>query len=419
MKHRPGILLAIILLVCPGYGFELCTDPNTGRRSELSVVGKWTTLASYAPDDPQLYPERDSLDQFLRLRLGLNSQWREDLHTEFAYEQRVRWLSNGSVASSGLLPVGGQTHYRIAPLDWQIAKHTNKATYRHEIDRALVDVRQPWGNVVFGRQAVGLGRGALFSAVDMFAAVSPLEVDGEWRRGVDAARVEYRVSDTSSIELLGVFDASWDESALLGRLRGYVGEIDADLILGKRAKDDMVAGVLSSTVQDAEVHVELAFFRTPEAQPDGGFAGNDHHVLRSVVGASYTFDIGSGLTVLGEYHTNGFGVQNAADISKRLLDPTFQNRVLRGDMQVLSRQAAALQLGYACNDSSNAALVVLQAPEDGSGLLTPSLTYDIGASGRIITSVYIPWGDEPRNGQIQSVYGGTPLSLFIQAAIYK
>ena len=62
---------------------------------------------------------------------------------------------------------------------------------------------------------------------------------------------------------------------------------------------------------------------------------------------------------------------------------------------------------------------MLQSPTDGSGLLAPSLVWDIGDTGRILTSVYVPWGDEPMTGQLQSEYGGTPLSLFVQGAWYR
>ncbi len=93
-------------------------------------------------------------------------------------------------------------------------------------------------------------------------------------------------------------------------------------------------------------------------------------------------------------------------------------RVARGDMQILSQQALALQASYPLDLTVNGALLVLLSPEDHSGVVTPSLVFDIGQSGRLITSAYIPWGPESRMGQLQSEYGNTPLSLFVQTAWY-
>ena len=68
---------------------------------------------------------------------------------------------------------------------------------------------------------------------------------------------------------------SLDASSFVGRVRGYVGNVDGELIFGKRYKDVLYAATASSPVYDAEVHGEIAFFNTPEASPDGGVFGKD------------------------------------------------------------------------------------------------------------------------------------------------
>ena len=384
----------------------------------MDLAGKWTTLASHAPDDPILYPERDSLAQFLRLRLGLDCHWQEGVDSRIAYEQRAHWYSDATAGSANLLANGAPPPYRITGLDWQIDDHTDKSAYHHEIDRGFVMIQRPWGNVSVGRQAIGLGRGVLFSAVDMFSPFSPVEVDREWRRGVDAARLEYTLTDTSSAELLGVFGETWEQSALLARIRGYVGAVDGEFLLGKRANDTLFGASASASVGDAEVHAELSVIDTPEQQTHD-FLGNDHQAMMAVLGSSYTFDLGNGLTVLGEYLYNGLGVKHATDLNMRLLDPNFQERVLRGDMQVVSQQALALNLSYPVDPSVGASLLLLQNPVDASGLAIPNLSWDINADTRLLASVYLPWGEESSNGQLQSAYGNTPLSLFIQVGVYR
>ena len=243
-------------------------------------------------------------------------------------------------------------------------------------------------------------------------------MDREWRRAVDAFRAEYRLSATSSAECVAAFGETWEQSALLGRLRGYLGDVDGSLIFGKRGEDFMVGSAFSAVVGDAEVHGELAVFDTPEAQADGTLWGGGHLATKAVVGSSYTFDIGKGLTLLGEYHYSDFGVEDAEDILVRLQDRDFQRRFLRGDTQILGRHAVAAQLGYSFSDAVNGSFLVLTNPTDGSGVISPSLKWDLDENVTLLGNIFVPWGDEPSGGQFHSEYGATSTSLFLQAAIY-
>ena len=401
----------------PAPAVELWSNEDGGS-GELDVAGKVTSLASKAPSDPILYPNGFSRTTLARLRLGLDVRHSDWMDSELAYEQRARWIDGVSaLGGGGVLAGEAEAPYRIAQLDWQITADDD-FVYRHEIDRGLVALHPEWGDVTVGRQAIGLGRGVLFSAVDVFNPFSPLEVDREWRRGVDAFRAEYRLSTTSSAECIAAFGQTWDQSALLGRFRGYFGDIDGSLIVGKRAEDFMVGTAFSAIVGQAEVHGELAVFDTPEAQPDGTLWGGDHLATKAVLGSSYTFNIGNGLTVQGEYHYSDFGVEEAEDVLARLTDRDFQRRYLRGDTQILSRHALAAQVSYPFNEAVNGGLLVLGCPTDGSGVLSPSLRLDLDRNITLTTNAFIPWGDEPKNGQFQSIYGASPASLFIQAAIY-
>ncbi len=390
-----------------------------GGGGTLSIAGKATSLASSPPSDPVLFPDGFSRTELARLRLGLSVQHSDWMDSELAYEERARWLSDagGMGVGGAFLSSEGRAPFRITQLDWEITAD-DRSAYRHEIDRGLVALHPEWGDVTIGRQAIGLGRGTLFSAVDVFSPFSPLEVDREWRRGVDAVRAEYRLSTTTSAECIAAFGESWEQSALLGRLRGYLGDIDGSLIFGQRAEDFMVGTAFSAIAWEAEVHGEFAVFDTPETQPDGTLWGGDHLASKIVLGSSYTFDIGGGLTLLGEYHYSDFGVEDAEDAVARFQDPDFVQRYLRGDTQILGRQAIAAQLSYPFNEAVNGAFLVLTNPTDGSGVLSPSLRIDLDRHITILTNVFVPWGDEPEMGQLQSEHGATAPSLFVQAAVY-
>ena len=388
--------------------------------ADLDYALKFTALGSRAPEDELLYPDRSSAVGLARVRFNLTGEYGELLNAELAYEHYGRFVTDdaGELAGAGILPSQAEAPYRASQWDWEIDGDDAEWSWRHEIDRAFVAVHPAWGEVAVGRQAIGLGRGALFGAIDIFAPFSPTEVDREWRRGVDAGRLEYRVSDTASAEVMGAFGEESDESAVLGRVRGYWGDVDAELVAGRRGEDDMYGGSLSAAVGDSEVHAEAALFETPEDQPDGGLFGESNIVGKAVVGASYTFDVGDGLTVLGEYHYSGFGMDDIESAATQFTNDVFLTRYMRGDTQILGRHALAVQITYPFVETVTGSMLVMQSPEDGSGLAAPSLVWDAAASTSVVLSGLVPWGDEPVGGELRSEYGGTPASLTLQLSVY-
>lgn len=400
--------------------FELWSGEDGVQRTDLDITGKWSTLYSRSPDDKFLYPDRTMWTQLYRIRAELNTMHNDWINSELAYEHRATWYSDSPGALSGgiFLPLQADAPYRITQLDWKITEHDDRFSYHHEIDRMLLAFHPEWGQAVVGRQAIGLGRGVMFGAIDIFSPFNPLEIDRQWRRGVDAVRVEYQTSDTTSVEVIMALDENWDESALIGRLRGYVGNIDGELIFGKRGRDDMIGAATSAAVGDAEVHLEGALFDTPEEQPHGGTFGDEHLVVKAVAGASYTFDIGNGLTVLGEYHYSGFGMKDISEAPLYFLNPEYRERYLRGDTQILSREALGYNLSYSFNETTAGAFMVIHDPSDGSGVVSPSVNLDLADNVSLTGNIFIPWGDEPSNGQLKSTYGGTPLSVYFQLSMY-
>lgn len=414
-------LMALLLSPHVVHAAVLWEDEEVQRKLELITALKWTSLLSHAPEDQALFPERDTATGLFRARFDLKYSQTPFLDANFAYEHRMVGQTAPDTAGIGgaILPAGARSFFRLNKLDWQIKRSGETFQWRHEIDRALVSLHPGWGEVTVGRQAIGLGRGRLFSAVDMFSPFSPTEVDREWRRGVDAVRAEYRLSDKTSVEGMGVFGRSWNESAMLVRVRGYMGRIDGELIFGKRGEDVLIGLATSAAVSGAEVHAEAALFDVPEKQPDGGIFGNDRLVAKAIIGGSYTFGIGNGLTLLGEYHYSGFGIEDACDALRILAtDKILQERFLRGDTQTLGRHNLGLQASYPVSETVSAAFLTLISARDGSGLFSPSVVWDVRRNVTLLASAFAPWGARPSGGILNSEYGGSPWSLFLQMNVY-
>ncbi len=401
------VALSVLLLCLRAGAVEIWTSDDGERFINLTTALKATTVD----------PEGGGSTNLWRFRLDADAKLSEQLKLELAYEHRARSVPSDGGQGLVVLPPDADAPFRLSQGDAVISEEDD-FLYRHELDRALAALHFDGLEVTVGRQAVGWGRGVVFSAVDVFSPFSPLEVDRDWRKGVDAVRIEMRLADTYSFEVVGAFGEHWDESALLGRLRGYSGAVDGELIFGKRAEDDMYAGTISASVGDAEVHGELAFFDTPEEFDDGGLFGDDDLVAKAVLGASYTFDIGSGLTLWAEYHYSGFGTDEMDEVALRFLDEDYLERFLRGDMQMIGKRAVAFQSAYELDDSWSASLLWLFNPDDESGVVSPGLSCSVSDETSILISAHFPYGREAdRLGIPRTEYGDGPASVFLQVSV--
>lgn len=409
----------------------LWSSSDEEHRLELSTSLKGSWLYSRYPVSSLaavMLPvsERDSALAFWRLRLMFAGRHGSRITSEIAYENRIRDVVNGAwqvAGSSGVLPSEASAPYRISQLDEPVTVRSNVFSHRHELDRAYVAVHSPHGDYTVGRQAIGLGRGVLFGAVDIFAPFSPLEVDREWRRGIDAVHAEYDLSEACSIGLIGAFGDTSADSAYLARIRGYRGDYDAELVFGRRCRDYLYGMTVSAVVADAELHCEVAAFDTPGTEAlEGGLFGSDRYVGKIVVGGSYTFDLGSdvggGLYTLLEYHFSGFGTQRIEQVAQRLLDPAYRTRYLRGDSQITGQEAVALQMSLGIDPERTAGLLIMSSPNDGSGIVSPSLSWNYTDNVTLVATVYFPFGYEPAAGVTMSEYGAAPESFFLQIRMY-
>ena len=426
LRKIKGLLFTLTLGMCllvsihTARAIELWSSIGGDRYYSLDAALKWTSLLSHAPEDTALYPERWSAATLWRMRLSFGAQPTSWLNAEIAYEQRARTVSehSGEGGGSGVLLSGGRAPYRIWQLDEPLVEIGSTFSYRHELDRAFAAMVIGRTEITVGRQAVGWGRGVLFGAVDIFAPFSPLESDRDWRRGIDAVRANVPLTDTISLDAVAAVGESLDASSFVGRVRGYVGNVDGELIFGKRYKDVLYAATASSPVYDAELHGEIAFFNTPEACLDGGTLGKDDLIAKAVIGGSYSLDMAGELLVLAEYHFSGFGVREIEEAETCLDDEAFQERYLRGDSQILGRHACAVQASYGIAGVTPLNISWIFSPLDGSGVLTSSVSWIFSDNVTLVANAYFPYGAEPEDGQIKSEYGGTPVSGLVQIRFY-
>lgn len=355
-----------------------------------------------------------------RLRLEPHYSSGETLSALAAYEQKLSLASAhlDSTSTALLLSTPSATlPFRVEPLSGPLASEQN-LSWVHELDRLQAAWHLSFAELTVGRQAVGWGRGAIFGAADVFAPFAPLEVDREWRAGVDAARGDFRLGPHASVEAVGAFGPRLDESAFAARVRGFGGNIDAELLGGRRFRDYLFGGTSSVALAGAELHLELVFFHLPSPWPDAGLFGSSRWAPKALLGGSYSFPVGSGLRALLEYQYSGFGLTDIHALPDRLADAAFRERAERGDFQTWGRHGLAASLGYDLSLTASLALAALVDPADGSGLVAPSLTWDLGENASLLFSLYAPWGRAPQGGLPESQFGAVPVTGLVQLRLY-
>ncbi len=417
---RSSTAALFCLLSTPAAAVEIGSSGDGDQSWTLNTALKWTSLISRAPSDVALYPEPWSSASLWRGRLTLGAQTTSNVHLETAYEHRLRTVSDGAGASggSGILAPEIRAPYRIWQIDDALVTGGQSLSYRHGLDRAVLVAPIGSAELEIGRQALGWGRGLLFGAVDIFAPFTPLESDREWRRGVDAVRISMPLTNLVALETVAAFGEDIDRSAFVARLHGYVGDVDGELLIGRRRQDLFLGTAISASLMDAELHGELAAFNTEEALRHGATFGRDDVTLKAVIGGSYGWDTSGGTMLIGEYHFSGFGVDEVEEVTLLLLDPQYRERFLLGDTQVLGRHAAAIQLSRGLGSELPSTLGWILSPADGSGVLTGVLSWIFSDNLTLTANLYLPYGAEPENGILRSEYGGVPASGLLQINFY-
>ena len=264
-----------------------------------------------------------------------------------------------------------------------------------------------------------MGRGVLFGAVDLFAPFSPLEADREWRRGIDAARAEVRLSDRFSVDAVAALGESLGTSALAARVRGYAGDVDGELRRRlARPGSPSRARRRSAAVGGAELHGELcAFFaRDPlRAAARGGTSGSPRRRSSEGLTGSPSGAASSGSP---STTTRGSAPGRHGTSSRCSQGARSRERLARGDTQLLGRHAVALLGTLELTNELATQALVLVSPSDGSGVLAPAATYTLSDAASVNATLYVPWGAKPEGLTLRSEYGATPLSFFVQVRLY-
>jgi len=252
----------------------------------------------------------------------------------------------------------------------------------HDVDRLAVTVYTPAADVTVGRQAISWGTARLFPVADLWAQFSPYELDTEQKPGVDAVRA--LAYPTADLELDAVVADRGARDEISAGVRATLGLPSADVYLagGRLWNEALAIAGVSWLLESVKLRAE-------------GAAGRDLDRdrwldPRITVGADW---IRGRVTLSGELHFNGAGADDPSGYLEQLGSETFA----RGESYYLGRFYAGVSAAWTLDRAERLLLggSALVNVEDGSGALSPVLTWDLGQATTVSLGGLLTVGETP------------------------
>lgn len=246
--------------------------------------------------------------------------------------------------------------------------------WRHLIYRAYLTYSADRLNFMLGRQRVAWGQTRIWNPTDLFNPISPLQIEGDQRVGVDALNLEYSFGALSSVNAVYAPGAKDDETSVAARLRTNMAGYDLSVMLGEFREDSVVGFDFAGSIGNSGFRGE-ATLTDPE---DGG------DFTRFVLSWDYNFP--STLYVLVEYLHNGGDLGEGAtrgDLAR-----------FTGEIVTKNRNFIALALGYELTPLIRPELYTIYDMDGGGLFLGPGVRYNVLTDLDWITGVQIFPGDD-------------------------
>ncbi len=259
--------------------------------------------------DIALYPENSGAMHSARVRLATDLYFRE-ARLSLEHELSFDVVTSGLEGDMGIGGFGTTTAGR--PRLWDIDDVEGSGlTLTNNLDRLWFYVPIGPVDLRVGRQAISWGSAWFWKPTDRFSPFSPMDIDPDVKRGVDAVRAEIFFGRATSLDLVATFERHADTDRELWvhggmRFRTNVGRYDLAVSAARfqfTKEANYMGGIeFTGELGDVGFRGEAAF---------NWFDESEEWDVEAVLGADYHFSCG--LTLAGEFFYNGFGTGDPDD----------------------------------------------------------------------------------------------------------
>ncbi len=308
----------------------------------------------------------------------------------------------------------------------------DKVRAASRLDRMNIKVAFPWLDITLGRQAVTFGKTYFWNPLDVFLSFKSIQMDRDYKTGVDGIRVDLPLGLYSGVNLLYVAgkeinfedsfartqmdtNISWYGSSLFARYFTKLKDWDLSFQAGKIYGGYHAGGGTTGELGPLDFRLEAAYFFSlkqialPDPLPD--LLLEDY--LTAVLGIGHRFE--NGLLVEIEVFLNGRA--QTEYLESALL------RLVHGSNDHLSTRLLGAMLSYDLLPIVNSRLVWIYSLSDRSSLFQPSLSISLTDESDLILGGNICLGEKPYLSQnlyprILSEFGTYPDILYLEYKIY-
>jgi len=292
-------------------------------------------------------------------------------------------------------------------LDWTV-RESGSLLWRHEFDRLNVRLSLPAADIVVGRQAISWGVGRFWTPSDLFVAFSPVEIDKEFKTGVDAATIKVPLGPSAQIETVyAAFDKDFRDHSTGMRGQVTVGNFDLGMMGGKFFHDFVTGPFFDGELRGVGIRGELTFtHNTDDESPER------RTFFRGVGGIDYRF--ANGLYTLLEYYYNGFGAEDPEDYSQIFNSDRFaRNEIFNVGLHYLG-----VALGYEPHPLLKTSLASLWNLLDQSALVGPQVIVSLSDEADLRTGTYFPIGTGFVGRRVRDEFGLYPQVYYLELRLY-
>ncbi len=405
------LVLALLLVAAPARAIVVSEDPFEGNSFSVGgAVRSYNLLLRGGPLDNQLVPKdyNPATLSILAVRPKLElKRAKVDFKVHDELVSTSSTLPTALVGNTLSIGRGAETPAWL-PLQWTAV---DRASYQLTDRVDWVYARLTAGDFSFtlGRQPVSIGRGQIWTPEDLLAPFSPLQLNTEYKPGVDAARADWTISDNATLLLIGSlgarnpdhdFQVKKDGSAVLSRFELSLDKLRLGALAGD-VRGDAVGGI--DLFVDLGHKSDLHGSGTVTYVPDhsrrryGRAAFN-----RAVLGT--TMQPAKKLVLTAEMYFNGSGAPKPADYFGEFASPRFAV----GEEYNVGRLYAGVAADWEVHPLLHLLTSAIMNLEDPSALIAPELDYNVAENALLVAGAFIPVG----RGADYRLTGVTPHSEF-------
>jgi hypothetical protein len=344
--------LLLLLLLAPG--LALANDLRPGG------YVKSLDLYTEAPPESGIPSGKISAN---RLRLDLTGTVAEGIDVELSAENLLLYTD-----PAGLIPLPRASVNRRLDLEknWNEGGRFQNQLF---VDRLNLRTERFSAQWTLGRQAIGFGRIAIFSPLDVIAPFPPDALDTDVRPGVDALRGVRYFGLGGQLGGVAVFGDGSENNSYLATFSLNVRGIDLLALAGSLRERPMAGIGLAGSLGGLGLKGEIAAYDGR----DVGEAEGDRNGSFAIGAVETWYRFGNGLVLLTEYLYNGVGTGEPADYPLVLAAAPFRE----GLSFLAGRHYLLAGPSYEVHPLLKANGLLIWNLEDDSFLLRPLLDFSL------------------------------------------